>query len=84
MSVCFLIELSVFRAAPLQWVERQSSRTGDVGALIPERSPPSGPHDHGTSISSEVRSFQDLERTRSPPVQYTEGFVNPDNDSKEQ
>ncbi|KAJ8440843.1 hypothetical protein Cgig2_000731 [Carnegiea gigantea] len=63
---------------------RQSSRTGDVGALIPERSPPSGPHDHGTSISSEVRGFQDLGRTRSPPVQYTQGFVNPDNDSKEQ
>lgn len=72
------------RAAPLQWGDRQSSCTGDVGALIPERSPPSGPHDHGTSISSKVRGFQDPERTRSPPVQYTEDFVSPDNDSKEQ
>uniref|UniRef100_A0A7C8Z039 Uncharacterized protein n=1 Tax=Opuntia streptacantha TaxID=393608 RepID=A0A7C8Z039_OPUST len=71
------------RAPPLQWGDKQSSVTGDVGGLIPKRSPPSAPRDYGTSISSNVRGFQDLERTRSPPVQYTEDFLRPDNGSKE-
>lgn len=63
-----------YRTASLHWGHRQNSPGGGFGGPIQKSPSLYGEHDTGTSISSKVSRFQDLERTRSP-IQYTEDFL---------
>ncbi|KNA09027.1 hypothetical protein SOVF_157390 [Spinacia oleracea] len=49
--------------------------TGDFGSQSHKRPFPSTPQDFGMSTSSKFPHFQNLERSRSPPIQYDEDFL---------
>lgn len=64
-----------FRTPLLHSGDKKIPVTGDFGSQSHKRPFPSTPQDFGMSTSSKFPHFQNLERSRSPPIQYDEDFL---------
>ncbi|XP_010679374.2 SAC3 family protein B isoform X2 [Beta vulgaris subsp. vulgaris] len=61
-------------AAPIRG-DKQNPVNGDIGSQSQKRPFPSASQGLGASMSSKIQHFQNPERSRSPPIQYNEDFL---------
>lgn len=59
----------------LQRGDKQNPVNGDIGSQSQKRPFTSASQGLGASMSSKIQHFQNPERSRSPPIQYNEDFL---------